>query len=135
MVKVLDSQSRGPVVQNHWVALKSTQPFILPRSIKCVPGIPGNLVVKSKLPVIKHLMNIHMLNIHFKRLWTQSSVKDAKKKKNNNRDGVIRKKRKSRNQIFLRGWSITITDAIEVEIHIQMWIWRREKNENCEIIF
>ena len=37
-------------VQNHWVALRSTQPFILPRSIKWVPGISGNLVVKNKLP-------------------------------------------------------------------------------------
>ena len=37
-------------VQNHWVAPSSTQPFILPRSIKWVPGISGNLVVKSKLP-------------------------------------------------------------------------------------
>ena len=37
-------------VQNHWVAQRSTQPFILPRSIKWVPGISGNLVVKSQLP-------------------------------------------------------------------------------------
>ena len=32
---------QGSRVQNHWVA---------PRSIKSVPGISGNLVVKSKLP-------------------------------------------------------------------------------------
>ena len=37
-------------VQDHWVAPISTQHFILRRSIKWVPGIPGNLVVKSKLP-------------------------------------------------------------------------------------
>ena len=37
-------------VQNHWVAPRSTQPFILPRSVKWVPEISGNLVVKSKLP-------------------------------------------------------------------------------------
>ena len=37
-------------VQNHWVAPRSSQPFILPRSIKWVPEISGNLVVKSKLP-------------------------------------------------------------------------------------
>ena len=37
-------------VQNHWVAPRSTQPFIFLRSIKWVPGISGNLVVKSKLP-------------------------------------------------------------------------------------
>ena len=49
VVKALDSQSRGSRVQNHWVAARSTQPFILPQSIKWVPGISGNLVVKSKL--------------------------------------------------------------------------------------
>ena len=41
---------QGPRVQNHWVDPRWTQPFILPRSIKWVPGISGNLVVKSKLP-------------------------------------------------------------------------------------
>ena len=41
---------QGSRVQNHWVAPRSTQPFILPRSVKWVPGISGNLVVKSKLP-------------------------------------------------------------------------------------
>ena len=30
--------------------VNSGQPFILPRSIKWVPGISGNLMVKSKLP-------------------------------------------------------------------------------------
>ena len=34
VVKALDSQSRGPVFKNHWVAPWLTQPFILPRSIK-----------------------------------------------------------------------------------------------------
>ena len=38
VVKVLDSKSRG------------TQPFILLKAMKGVPGISGNLVVKSKLP-------------------------------------------------------------------------------------
>ena len=37
-------------VRNHWEAPRLTQPFILLRSIKLVPGISGNLVVKSKLP-------------------------------------------------------------------------------------
>ena len=50
----LDFQSRGPVflfsIQGSWVTPSSTQPFILPRSIKWVPEISGNLVVKSKLP-------------------------------------------------------------------------------------
>ena len=41
---------QGSRVQNHWVAPRSNQPFILPRSIKWIPGISGNLVVKSKLP-------------------------------------------------------------------------------------
>ena len=34
-------------VQDHKVAPKSTQHLILLRSVKCVPGTPGNLVVKS----------------------------------------------------------------------------------------
>ena len=37
-------------VQNHWVAPRSTQSFILPMSVKWVPEVSGNLVVKSKLP-------------------------------------------------------------------------------------
>ena len=49
VVKALDS-IQGSFVQNQWVAPRSTQPFILLRSIKWVPGISGNLVVKSKLP-------------------------------------------------------------------------------------
>ena len=40
----------GSHVQEHWVAPRLTQPFILPRLIKLVLGISGNLVVKSKLP-------------------------------------------------------------------------------------
>ena len=36
-------------VQNHWVAPISTQPFILSRSIKWVPRISEDLLVKSKL--------------------------------------------------------------------------------------
>ena len=41
---------QGFHVQNHWVAPRLTQPFILLRSVKWVPEISGNLVVKSKLP-------------------------------------------------------------------------------------
>ena len=41
---------QGSRVQNRWVAPRSTQPFIFPRSIKWVPGISRNWVVKSKLP-------------------------------------------------------------------------------------
>ena len=37
-------------VQNHWVVARSTQLFILPRSIKWVPGTSGNFLLKSKLP-------------------------------------------------------------------------------------
>ena len=36
-------------VQNHWVAPRSTQPFIFLRSIKWVPGTPTEIVVKSRL--------------------------------------------------------------------------------------
>ena len=39
----------GVLCSNHWVAPRSTQPIILPRLIKWVPGISGNLVAKSKL--------------------------------------------------------------------------------------
>ena len=41
---------QGCRVENRWVSPRSTQFFILPRSIKWVPGTSGNLVVKSKLP-------------------------------------------------------------------------------------
>ena len=44
MVKALETKSRGPVYKT------TGWSFILPRSIKWVPGISGNLVVKSKLP-------------------------------------------------------------------------------------
>ena len=37
-------------IQNHWMAPRLTQPFIRLRSMKLVPGLSGNLVVKSKLP-------------------------------------------------------------------------------------
>ena len=39
----------GSVVENHWVAPKSTQLFILRRLFKWVQGIPGDLAVKNKL--------------------------------------------------------------------------------------
>ena len=45
--RVVIQESR---VQIQWVTPRSTQPFVLPRSIKWVPGVSGNLVVKSKLP-------------------------------------------------------------------------------------
>ena len=50
VVKVLDSQSRGPMFKNHWEAPSLTQNFILSRSVKWISEISGNLVVKSKLP-------------------------------------------------------------------------------------
>ena len=40
----------GSLVQNHWVAPRSTQPFILLTLGNCVRGTPGNLLVRSKLP-------------------------------------------------------------------------------------
>ena len=48
--KTWSAETKGSCVQNHWVAPRSTQPFILLRSIKWVPGISENLVVKIKLP-------------------------------------------------------------------------------------
>ena len=70
-VKALDSQ--GSRVQNHWAAPMSTRPFILLRSIKRVPGISGNLVVKHKLPPQSgsshHALALRQLNhIHKKGL-------------------------------------------------------------------
>ena len=35
--------------QIHWVASKTTQPFIFPRLFKCVPGTAEDLLIKSKL--------------------------------------------------------------------------------------
>ena len=40
---------QGSHVPNHCVAQRSTQPFILPRSIKRVPQISEDVVVKNKL--------------------------------------------------------------------------------------
>ena len=40
---------QGSRARNYCVAPRSTHPFILPRSGKRVPGIPGDLVGKSKL--------------------------------------------------------------------------------------
>ena len=61
VVKALGSQSRRPVFETtKW--LKATQSFILPRSIKCVPGISGNLVVKSKLPCRSRSVALRQLN-------------------------------------------------------------------------
>ena len=49
VVKALDFEFMGSRVQNHWVASRSTQRFILPRSISLIPGPSGNWMVKSKL--------------------------------------------------------------------------------------
>ena len=57
---------QGSFVQNHWVALRLTQSFILQRLIKWVPGISGNLVVKSKL-LLEVTLTLRQLNpIHKK---------------------------------------------------------------------
>ena len=51
VVKVLDSQFSGPMFKTTgWVDPNLTQPVIILRLIKKVPGNSGNLVVKSKLP-------------------------------------------------------------------------------------
>ena len=49
VVKALDSQSRGTLFKSHSMAPRSTQPFFLLRTIKWVPGIPWDIVVKNKL--------------------------------------------------------------------------------------
>ena len=57
----------GPHVQNHWVIQSLTQSFILLRSVKWVPGIPGNLLVKSKLHPCSGPVALRQLNpIHKK---------------------------------------------------------------------
>ena len=66
MVRALDSQSRGNV-QNHWVAPRSTQPFIIPRTIKGVPELPRDVTVKSKLSHRRGSVALRPLNpIHEK---------------------------------------------------------------------
>ena len=45
-----EKAKKGWASTKYKVAPSSTQPFILSRLIKWVPGISGNLVVKSKLP-------------------------------------------------------------------------------------
>ena len=58
---------QGSPVQNHWVAPSSTQPFILPRSIKWLPGISGNLLVKSKWPPCSGSAAVRQLNPNHKK--------------------------------------------------------------------
>ena len=55
--------SEGSSVQNHWVASRSTQPYILSRSMKWVPDTPGDLVVKSKLSPHKASAALRQLNM------------------------------------------------------------------------
>ena len=40
---------QGSRIKNHWVAPRSTQSFILPKSISWVPVTPGNWMTKSNL--------------------------------------------------------------------------------------
>ena len=64
-------------VQNHWVAPRSTQPFILPSSIKWIPGISGDLVVKSKLtpPSFFFLFFLYTLDYTFSSYVLTASTK------------------------------------------------------------
>ena len=57
----------GSQDQNYWVAPKSTQPFIIPRSIKWVPEILGYLAVKSKLSPCSGTVALRQLNQSIKR--------------------------------------------------------------------
>ena len=53
--------------QNHWVALRSAQPLILPGSVKWVPGTPQEWVVKIKLSLQSGSVALRQLNpIHKK---------------------------------------------------------------------
>ena len=60
-------QIQGSHVQNHWVAPRSTQLFILLRSIKWIPVISGKRVVKSKLPHHSGSVALRQLNPSTKR--------------------------------------------------------------------
>ena len=67
MVRTLDSQVSDPTFKNHWVAPRSTQRFIFPRSIKRVPKIPEELGVKSRLSPRSCSATLRQLNpIHKK---------------------------------------------------------------------
>ena len=65
-VKSLQKETRSRV-QIHWVAPRLTQPFFLAGSIKQVPGISGNLVVKSKLPPCSGYVALRQLNLFHKK--------------------------------------------------------------------
>ena len=57
----------GSHVQNHWVAPRMTQPFILLRLMKWVQGTSGHLVVESKLSPCGDCAALRQLNpIHMK---------------------------------------------------------------------
>ena len=58
---------QGSCVQNHWMAPRSTQSFILLRSIKRVAEIYGNLLVKSKLPFWSDSLALRQLNVIYKK--------------------------------------------------------------------
>ena len=55
---------QGCRVQNYWVVSRSTQRFILPSSIKLVPGTPGDFVVKSKLSPRSGSVNLENVEPH-----------------------------------------------------------------------
>ena len=57
---------QGSHTQNNWVAPRLTQPVILPRSIKWVPGISENSVVESKLPPHSSSAALRWLNFILK---------------------------------------------------------------------
>ena len=74
-------------VQNYGVPSRSTQPFILLRLLKWVPGISGNLVVKSKLSPRSGSISLRQLKpIHNqgarkfflkKRIWSWNNTNHA----------------------------------------------------------
>ena len=59
----------GSGVQNHWMAPRLTQLFILSRLMKLVPGTTGDLVLKSELSLRRGSLALRQLNpIHKKEL-------------------------------------------------------------------
>ena len=58
----------GSQVQSHWMVLRSTQPFILLRSIKYIWKNPGDLVVTSKLSPSSDSVALRKFNIIHERV-------------------------------------------------------------------
>ena len=64
----------GSQVQNHWVAPRLIQPFVLLRLMKCVWRTSGDLVVESKLPPSGDSADLRQLNPIHKKVFTKALI-------------------------------------------------------------